>query len=71
MHGHSGYARLRDRYAAAKHFAFVFVCVCVCVCVRACMCVLTTVKNAKYEMFSTSIIILYQRYVVVIGCLIL
>ena len=41
MHGHSVYAVLHDRKAAAKHFALLCVCVCVCVrvyvCVRACV----------------------------------
>ena len=45
MHRYSGYARLRDRLAAAKHFAFalcvcvhVYVCMCVYVCVHARVC---------------------------------
>ena len=37
MHGHSGYAVLHDRKAAAKHFALLCVCVFVCVCVFACV----------------------------------
>ena len=41
MHGHSGYARLCDRYAAVKHFALLCFALRVCVhaCVRVFLCV--------------------------------